>query len=399
MISDRQKQVKIVYIVYFIGLISLPLIGLIFNIGNLNLEEFRGKEKRDPSKYPKLPMSIEALKKFPSDFETAFNDQLPFRDYFIKIYSRLSINLLRVSPHSQLVIGKNGHCFLGSHGNGDNDLIFSSIEINPKRVQRVTATLREKEAFLEDLGIPALLVAIPTSPLFEFQNLPSYLQKKIDPSFLKMPPAQHIINHISKDFSQKYLLYPYERALAANDEYPLFPKKNFHWTTSRFTKLTASCIAERFKIAPYEKPGMDEFVIKDTKSDLSGLAGISIYNRDDIVYKEGTWEKLNIHEGKIKERYRNFSNLHWIGYTVNTSKRGKILLVGDSFTPALRFDMARYFGEVFSINFNLIRKHPDLPEWFKCMFDDVRPDYIVFICHNNFRIFDEFIENFYLVKK
>ncbi len=344
-------------------------------------------------------MSIGALEKFPTDFENAFNDHLPFRDFFIKIYGSISVNLLHVSPHRQLVIGKNGHCFLGSHGRGDNDLIFSSIEINPKQIQRMATALRGKEAFLNDLEIPALLVAIPTSPLFDFKNLPSCLQKKIDPSFLKMPPAQHIINHISKDFSQKYLLFPYERALVANDEYPLFPEKNFHWTSSRFTKLAAGCIAERFKIASYEKPGMDEFVVKKTKSDLSGFAGTSIFNRDDLVYKEDIWKKLNIYEKEPQERYRDFPNMPLFQYTVNRKKEGKILLVGDSFTPPLRFDMARYFGEVFTIDFYAVRKHPVMLEWFKSMFNDVRPDYIVFVSHNNFRIVDEFIENFYLMKK
>lgn len=396
---DYKKLHKLIFVVLFLGLISAPFFGNISRIGATHVDDFKRRENRYPYKYPKIPTSVSEFKKFPSAFENAFNDRLPFRKFLIKFFCELSVRLLKVSPHKQLLIGKNGHCFLSSHGNGDNDLIFSTLEIDSQRIAQESNYLRKKESILQDLKVPTLLLAIPTSPLFEFYNLPLFIQKQIDLSFLETPPAQRIINNMPKEFTKKYLLFPYEKALEANKDYPLFPEKNFHWQPSRYTKLVASCIADRFGIAPYEKPGFDEFRKQQTVSDLCRFAGIKLVNRNDLVYKKNTWKSLNICDRSPGGVYKNYPAVPGSYYTVNPLQKGKILLVGDSFTPALRFDLARYFGEVLSINFNQARKSPNIQEWFHCVFEKIQPNYIVFSAHNEFKIYQEFIDNFYLVER
>jgi hypothetical protein len=201
-----------------------------------------------------------------------------------------------------------------------------------------------------------------------------------------------------KDFSNKYLLFPYKKALEANSVYPLFPEKNFHWLPSRYTKLVANCIADRFGIAPYEEPGLDEYRKEQTVSDLSRFAGTKLVNKNVLVYKNKIWQSLHIQDKNPSDIYKNYPNFPYMAYTVNPSQKGKLLLVGDSFIHSLRFDLARYFGEVHAININRACKNPKIRDWFQCLFKDVQPDYIVFCNHSEFLIYEEFINNFYLVK-
>jgi hypothetical protein len=393
------KFSKLIFVVLFLGLISASFVAIIFGISATSVDDFRRKENRTPYIYPKFPTSISEFKKFPSAFEKAFNDHLPFRKYLIRIFCELSVKLLKASPHNQLLIGKEGHCFLASHDNrAGNDLIFETLIIDAQTIQRKSNYLRKKESFLRDLKVPTLMLAIPTSPLLEFHNLPSFIQKQIDPSFLETPPALRLIRSMSKEFSEKYLLFPYKEILEANKTYPLFPVKNFHWRTSRYTKLVASCVADRFEIAPYEKPGFVEFRKEQTVSDLSRLAGTRLINRNDLVYKKNIWKSLNIRDKNPSGVYENYPTFLHSLYTVNPSQKGKLLLVGNSFTYALRFDLARYFGEVLSINFDAAHKSPKIREWIQFVFENIQPDYIVFCKHNEFSIEEEFIDNFYLIE-
>ena len=255
------------------------------------------------------------------------------------------------------------------------------------------------EPFLKDLGVPVLLLAISTSPLFEFHNLPLFIQRQIDRSFLNAPPPQRIIERVPRSFADRYLLFPYDRAVEANKGFPLFGEKDFHWQTSRYTKLVASCIAERFGVAPYEEPGFDEFEERTSLSDLSRFAGIEVYNRKVLAYRSGFWESLGIRDRNPADVYPGYPVCQYSFYTVNPSKGGKILLVGNSFTPALRFDLARHFGEVLSIDFNQARTDARIQEWFDAVFLDYRPDYVVLCCHNTFFVYPEFVSHYYLAKQ
>lgn len=389
-----------VFVALFFGMITLPIVGAISGLGVTDAEIFRKRERRVPSRFPPPPKSTPDFENFPEAFESAFNDQLPFRDLLVKSYANLTLHGLKVPPNEKLLVGKNGHYFLATHtprnrAKKNYSLITRSIAITPKEAAKAAAHLQNLEPFLQDLDVPVILLAIPTSPLFEFHNLPFFLQKQIDPGFLETPAAQRVINLVSQEYSDRYLLFPYEKAKQANAVHPLFPIRNFHWKTSRYTKLTASAVAEKFGISPYEEPGLDEFVTQDTISDLSNLAGIQLTNKDDLVYKHGFWRSLNIRDLELSSRYQSCPIYDESYYTVNPQKTGRLLMVGDSFARALRLDLARHFGEVVSVSFSKTRDSPNTQEWINCVFNEYKPNYIVFMHHNKFFVSRRFIKSFY----
>lgn len=396
----KVSKKKICLVVLFLLLIYAPLVGQLMGVGKTRIHDFTKREKRMPYAYPKRPATVLEIMRFPESFENAFNDHLSFRRLLIKIYGKLSIKVLGVSPHKQLLLGQNGRCYLASHGDGDNDLVFDALTMEVQQQKALADDLLQKEAFLQDLNVPTLILAIPTSPLLEFRYLPRFVQKQIPPPFLKIPPPQRIINRLPEAFSEKHLLFPYQEAREANRAYPLIPEKNFHWRASRYTKLVASCVAERFGIAPFEKPGFAEFERHKTVSDLSHFAGIRLINRNDVLYKNNIWKQLGIREILNPSAvYRSFpEGITFCDYTVNQTRKGKMLLVGNSFVPMLRADLARYFGEVLSINFVNARKDPKIREWFQFVFTEFKPDYIVFCSHNKFHVYEQFIENYYAVQ-
>ena len=396
---SHQKRYQTLFILTFLILMILPIFGFISGIGETDIDSFVKREKRLQASYPPLPKKVAELEAFPSSFESAFNDHLPFRDLLIESYGNLTFRVLRVSPSGKLLLGKKGRCFLATHASkahldSKNSLIFKSIMLDKRGIDREERRLRKIEIFLNKLEVPVVLVALPTSPLFEFHNLPGYVQRQVDRSFLEVPASQRVVNRMPKRFTEKYLIFPYQRAIEANKAYPLFPEKNFHWKTSRFTKLVASSIVERFGISPYEKPGFDDFEKKDTLSDLSSFAGIRLINRDDLAYKAGFWRSHGIQDVDLPSTYKTCPSVSGSRLTTNPSKEEKLLLVGDSFRRSLVLDLARHFGEVVSVSFSGIERDPNAEDWLSCVFNDIRPDRIVFLHHNKFYVGNKFVEKY-----
>ena len=393
--SSDQRNSKIILIVLFLGMIWIPLVMSLLGIGRQSESSFMYFEWRNPHHYPPTPQTVAELSAYPGAFEKAFNDHFPLRESSIQLYGKLCIQGLDTSPRSQLLLGQNGHCYLASHYDDRScSAALAPIQINEEALSHEVAQVEAYGEFLQSLPIPSVMISIPTSHVLDFDNLPEFIQRQADPEALEAPQNLRVMKSVSNPVREQYMLLPYERIRQANAQYPLYAEKNFHWHTGRYTWLMASSIAEHFGIAKYEEPKSEEFQYESTNSDLNQFASYKMISRNVEVYRPETWQKLGIVDQMASDIYPNLPPLNHTRYTVNPKREQCILVVGESFTPMLNSDLARYFGEVISVNYNVARQDPEIRNWLKVVMRDVRPDYVVFLHHQIFHISDAFIADY-----
>lgn len=393
--SSDHRGAKIVLIVLFLGMIWAPLLLSVFQIGIQSESNFAFMERRAAQAYPSTPWSINELSAYPGTFERAFNDHFPLRKYGIEYYGRLCVQVLGTAPRSQLLVGKDGHCFLGSHLDDRSYLAaLTPIQRDEEKLPYEVEQIESYGEFLESLPVPAVMVSIPTSHVLDFEHLPDFIQRQADPDALAVPQCVKVMQNTPESIRNRFLLCPIERIRKENARYPLYAEKNFHWHPGRYTWLMASSIAEHFGVEQYEEPKSDVFRYESTTSDLLQFASFSMINRNTEVYRPEMWAELGIGDHKLEEAYPNLPPLAHTRYTVNHNRDRCVLVVGESFTPMLNTDLARYFGEVISVNYNVARFEPEARKWLEGVMRDVQPDYVVFLHHQFFHIFEDFMTDY-----
>lgn len=386
-------------IVLFLGMLWTPLLLSAFQIGIQSESNFAFTERRTAQAFPAAPWSINELSAYPGTFEKAFNDHFPLRKYSIELYGKLCVDVLGTAPRSQLLVGKDGHCFLGSHLDDRSYLAaLTAIQYNDLSLPHEVAAVEEYGAFLEGLPVPAVMVSIPTSHVLDFQHLPDFIQRQANPEALSEPQCVRVMKHSPESIRNRFMLCPIERILEENARYPLYAEKNFHWHPGRYTWLIASSIAEHFGIEEYEEPETEVFEYESTPSDLQQFASFKMINHNVEVYRPEMWAELGIGDGQLGEAYPMLPPLNYTRYTVNHHRDRCVLVVGESFTPMLNPDLARYFGEVVSVNYNMARHEPTARQWLDGVTRDVKPDYVVFLHHQIFHIFDDFIAHYQAIQ-
>lgn len=393
--SCDHRNSKIVLIVLFLGMIWLPLVLSILGTGRQSEISFLNTEQRSPQNYPSTPRTITELSSYPNAFEKAFNDRFPLREQSIQLYGKLCILGLHTTPNSQLLLGKNGHCFFGSHFDDRKyAAALAPIQIHEEKIPQEVAQVETYGEFLKSLPVPSVMISIPTSHVLDFENLPEFIQRQADPEAIEAPQSLRVMQSVSKPVRERFMLCPYARIRQANAQYPLYAEKNFHWHTGRYTRLMASCIAEHFGIEQYEEPKSEEFQYESTTSDLNQFASYEMISHNTEVYRPEVWNQLGIVDQTASDVYPKLPPLNHTRYTVNPKREHCILVVGESFTPMLNPDLARYFGEVISVNYNVARQNPEVRKWLEVVMGDVRPDYVVFLHHQIFYIFDDFMTDY-----
>ena len=95
-----------IYIITFLSIISIPAIQLFTNIIDID----SNMEKRTKASRPSIG-DFENLGEYFSSYETYFNDNFGFRSDFIKLNSKIDVNLFKQSSNEQVIIGTNDYLY------------------------------------------------------------------------------------------------------------------------------------------------------------------------------------------------------------------------------------------------------------------------------------------------
>ncbi len=106
-VSPRGTLTNLAISALFLGTISLPAIAALCGV-----QEHLLNEKRRLADFPALALKRQILEAFPKLFEAYVNDQLPFRDRLIRWNNLAKLQLLGISPHINVTLGKLDWLFL-----------------------------------------------------------------------------------------------------------------------------------------------------------------------------------------------------------------------------------------------------------------------------------------------
>ena len=368
-----------------------------FPVLNFNFSGKVSSENRMLADFPAFPDSCSDLRRFNKGVEDWLDDRLGFRKQLVTIYRRLELGLFGVSPSKLVALGRDETAYLIEPQNSNiryqelYDAVGESGDGIPLDKEQF-AHMAFASKILSASNTPALLLAVPTSPLFNYEKLPLYLRKVIN----KKTPDHHPLSAAIARFKTHYpeyahfFLYPFKETLDLAKSYSPYPQKNFHWSWSPFTVMVSEMIAERFGQPVHHRFSPTDFSPCVTQSDLAHLVGVPDFmNNNDLCPSGEFYSGEKISGVTLAEAFPDNKGAHSSAgtyYTNTAVPSGKILVIGDSFNFSLGIPLARNFREVLVLDYyGVIReagnKYEDVLRQIKISY---RPERIVIVRHNLF---------------
>ncbi len=346
----------------FTIMIFTPLIGSILSKD----KKISSIEKRKLVQSPSFPNSLDALKKFPKQFENYYQDQFGFRDKLVFFHNLIKFRI-GDSPSNNVVIGKKGWFFLKGRGRY-SDPIGDYRNINTYTIEELRQFARVlvvKHSWLAAKGIKYLFIVAPNKHTIYSDMLPSYIQKINEKSAL-----DQVIEYVQ--YNTNVPIVDLRKALIDN-KYNKFSKlycyTNTHWNSygANFAQYEiAMAIAKLLpgKIAPFLYKPTDFIMSKRHVGDLTNFMGLH-----DLLELEEESPTLKIkpcQETIIGERGRE-------PYTIICEGGGQLRAVvfRDSFFIALQPYFSKYSNRAKYILGRLT--FPDLQEYVK----SEKPDIVI----------------------
>lgn len=154
---NKLKKMKIIFILCFIIMISIPM---------MCVNRIQGKvsetEKRTLAQFPNFINEGDGKfnHNFPQEFNSWINDNIGFREFFGKINAKINYNLMESSPSNSVHIGKDGWLFYTN----DNNIEIASGEylLDEKILLEIKNEQEAIQKALAKKGIEYVLVLTPS---------------------------------------------------------------------------------------------------------------------------------------------------------------------------------------------------------------------------------------------
>ena len=393
------KNIRAFNVLYGICFAAALLVPLVF----FDLTGTVSNENRMLAKFPAWPKSAPEVSIFTSGVETWLNDRIGFRNKMLLFYRYIELYGFKVSPSEIVALGSDGTAFLtrAAHSKVKNQEILESLGENdshyPLYAQQMEALYKDRDA-LKQSPNRIVVLAVPTAPLFRFENLPRYIKMIVSPK----TPSDHPVAQALTDFTaintedSRYFLFPFAEGAELAKQYAPYPQKNFHWSCSPFSAMISELVTERLGQPVTRQWTAEDFTPCTTDSDLAHLVGVPLKNENDLCPSAFFYDKMEITSSPISDAFpgpaatRTTSGTYYKNTAVAT---GKVLVVGDSFNFSLGLPLARNFREVIVLDgYGVARETNGHPEAvFLHIKDAYRPDAIVFLRHNIFPTLTEYM--------
>ncbi|MBN8695350.1 MAG: hypothetical protein J0L87_02365 [Bacteroidetes bacterium] len=214
----RSFSMKHIVFVFFIVSLFFPLIQQQFKlIKEKPLEGFFNIED-----YPTL--SIEKWKngEFQKQFETAYNDQIGFHDFFIELQSQINYSLFNISKIQSVVVGKEGYLYVRNYidaVNGNDFMGSAYINLQIEKGKVVDSILKQK-------NISLLFAIAPGKGSYFPEYIPDAYKTNNHPDSTNYACYKKAFANSSLNFLD---LREYFLKIKDTCRYPLFSQVGVHW--------------------------------------------------------------------------------------------------------------------------------------------------------------------------
>lgn len=260
------KNSELVLIVVFMVIIYVPFVTTLL----ASKSKTSNIEKRELTSIPAFGLNKPALEKFPSEFEAYYNDHFGLRRTHLLINSYLKAKILKSSPVSKVLIGKDNWLYITrAHQIED----FQGLR-KPKPIQLEAwkVHFQNKRDWLAKQGIKYLFVIAPNKQTIYPEHMPYYITKIEDKTQL-----DHLLDYLDGKFAAEIidLRHP---LLEGRKKEQLYYRCDTHWNQKGAYIAYKNILARISTWFPNEKtlaPAPVNETTKISKSlDLANMLGL-----------------------------------------------------------------------------------------------------------------------------
>jgi alginate O-acetyltransferase complex protein AlgJ len=318
-------------------------------------------EKRKLAAFPELKWEQKTMTKFPSQFESFFNDHFGLRDQLTQVYSLYSI-ILKASSNPKVLIGLDDWLFYVNPVEGNSLEDYRRNDpLTPSELRNWKIGLEAKHKWLKQQGIPYLFVVVPD----KYSIYPEYMPRHIR-QVGKQTRLDQLIEYMKDSEVPVLDLRPV--LLAAKQQGQLFYKTDTHWNDFGAAIAQGEIIRTIQKNYPNLTPinyAWQDFGLREYKSgDIANMLNISYFLKEMVPELH---KPLPTCQKQIVEKHPE-DQMKATFFTECRTDAPRVLIFRDSFFIALQPYISQYFAKAVYVwewpDLNLLKKYQqyNLPE-------------------------------------
>lgn len=290
--------------------------------------------------------SIETLESFPKDFETYYNDHLPFKNQLKRINSAIEVDLLDYeSPYVlsqgnyKVIKGKENWMYFMTTNPVDNSV--SDFLGNNLYSEEVMAAYAERYQAVNDTfssrGQTFVALIAPNKESVYPEYMPNDYGQITDES-----RTERAVKYINEN-TTAHVLYLEDLLKEYKEDYQVYYKHDTHWNHlgGFLGVLAVNNVLQGTDIS------LDDVEIvehSDTQRDLSNMLSMTKKSTPDIEYEITSKTDMKV---KTVAAHEDASYYHW---TSDAKDTRSVLMIRDSFGISMMGFLPRYYGEVVVVN-------------------------------------------------
>lgn len=329
--DSKQTQTQlsdILSIIVFLLILCLPfIVGRLAFIPRLEVQENRKLSERPA-------FSTKTIDTFPQKYQKYFDDTFPLRTPLIRLQNYINIALLKSSPRSDVILGKQDWFFYDVEGPLQKEKLFNDQDLSliKKRLETVQELLNRQ-------GIQFYVFITPNSQTIYPENLPDYLNEGLS-------RFDQLTAYLNKNSSSVAVVDPRRELIDAKRMYQPYRRYDTHWNDYgayiAYRDLLKTISAQYPLLQPAP---LDSFTLtyKTTPNtdllSMVGLNGYKIESAPDLEPKRGYTATQQIVSCRFKPNCEKLRTTN-----VDTSLP-RLLMYRDSFSNHLIPFIAEHFSD------------------------------------------------------
>jgi hypothetical protein len=312
----------------FIAVICCPYLwwGLLHNV-----VDSANHENRKLAERPHFDKNNYAV--YPKEYESYFNDRIPFRNYLVALNNGIDYFLFGVSSTPTVVIGKDGWLFYKKVADGDQIGCYQGTNLySEEDLKELVQNCLAMQAFLKKKGKEFVIFIAPNKTRIYSEKMPEQYGKPAE-----QYRAKQVVEYL-KENTDIRVVYPYDELMKAKEilDEDLYYKTDTHWNLIGGYIGASALLAE----LGIDMPDITskEISITQNGDGECGLAGaLNLATAlKSLNYEVNGYEKHNLQ--------KVYDLKAWVFQAEEADKR-KIYVLRDSFGTAMAQVISSQFND------------------------------------------------------